>query len=504
MLPTFQDVTQQAGVTTSVPDASCGDFVTGAAWGDVNRDGWLDLFVARIGLPSQLFVNDGHGHFTDQAAQYGVQVTGATAAVFADFNGDGRDDLYVVRTGPDILFRNDGNGHFSDVTAASGISDNYRGSSVSVADYDNDGHLDIYVTNYAECGYPLQSFFNYQPDALYHNNGDGTFTNVTSLLGTTPTGVGMTMGAGFQAAWFDANGDGRQDLYLGNDYLGPKPDHNRFWMNMGPGPNGWQFVESSVPSGTAFSMNTMGIAVGDYNRDGKLDFALSNIRYNRLLRNNGDETFTDTAVEAKVDRRWNQSASQVPVTWAAAFYDFNLDGWEDLYFAAGNFRYALDQANETEPNELFVNDHKGGFVDMSTASGAADPGTSKGVAFADYDRDGRMDMFVVNQGGTPHLFHNVTPMGKRHWLEVNPVGLGGNVDACGARLVLKTKTGSMLREVFCGSTSVASGNQRAVLFGLGQQTKGISLTVTWPSGTKQVFKSIKKVDRLLRVVEPRA
>jgi hypothetical protein len=501
VVPKFQDVTQQAGVTTSVPDASCGDFVTGAAWGDVNRDGWLDLFVARIGLPTQLFVNDGHGHFTDQAAQYGVQVTGATAAVFADFTGDGKDDLYVVRTGPDILFRNDGNGHFTDVTAASGISDNYKGSSVSVADYDNDGHLDIYVTNYAECGYPAQAFFNYHPDALYHNNGNGTFTNVTSLLGSTPAGVGLTMGAGFQAAWFDANGDGRQDLYLGNDYLGAKPDHNRFWLNMGPSPDGWQFLEDSVQSGTAFSMNTMGIAVGDYDRDLKLDLALSNIRYNRLLHNNGDGTFSDLGVDSKVDRRYDQSSTQVPVTWATAFYDFNLDGWEDLYFAAGNFRQALDDANEPQPNELFVNDHNGTFTDMSTASGSADKGSSKGVAFADYDRDGRMDMFVVNQGGTPDLLRNVTPMGKRHWLEVNPVGRT-NTDGCGARMVLKTKTGSMLREVFCGSTSVASGSQRAPLFGLGQQTKGLTLTVTWPSGTKQVFKNLKKVDRFMRVVEP--
>lgn len=505
VVPKFQDVTQSAGVATTVPDASCGDFVTGAAWGDVSGDGWLDLYVARIGLPTQFFVNDGHGHFSDQAAQYGVQVTGATAAVFADLTGDGKDDLYVVRTGADILFRRDGNGHFTDVTAASGIkADAFKGSGVSVADYDNDGHLDIYVTNYAECGYPLQSFFNYHPDKLYHSNGDGTFTDVTSLLGTTPTGTGLTLGAGFQAAWFDANGDGRQDLYLGNDYLGARPDHNRFWLNMGPGANGWQFLEDSVPSGTAFSMNTMGIAIGDYNRDLKLDLALSNIRYNRLLRNNGDETFSDVAVEAKADRRYDQSSTQVPVTWATAFYDFNLDGWEDLHFAAGNFRQALDQANEPQADELFVNDHKGAFVDMSSVSGAADTGSGKGVAYGDYDRDGRMDLFVVNQGGEPHLFRNVTPMGKRHWLEVNAVGTGGNRDACGARLVLKTKTGSLLREVFCGSTSVASGSQRAVLFGLGQQTKGLTLTVSWPSGKKQVFKNIKKVDRFLRVVEPAA
>jgi len=500
--PKFKDVSAKAGVAVQEPDATCGAWVTGAAWGDVNGDGWPDLFVARLDQPTELFINNRHGGFSkDVAAQYGVQTTGATGAVFADYDNDGRPDLYVVREGPDILYHNDGHGHFSDVTAKAGISDNYFGSSVSFADFNNDGKLDIYVTNYAQCGYPSSSLFNYQPDKLYENNGNGTFTDVTSLLGTNPAnGLGMTIGAGFQAAWFDALGNGRQDLYLGNDYFGPKPDHNRFFMNDGPGANGWQFTEDSVPSGTAYSMNTMGIAIGDYNNDGKLDMALSNIRYNRLLENMGNGVFNDVAVQAKVDRRYDQVSDQVPVTWGTAFYDFNLDGWEDLYFAAGNFREALTTSNGPQPNMLFVNNHDGTFTDMSKASGANDPGSSKGVAFADYNRDGRMDMYVVNQGGVAHLYENVTPMGKRHWLEVKLVGTKSNRDACGAEVTLKTKAGSQLREVFCGSTSVASGSQEAVLFGLGQQTAVQRLSISWPSGRKQVVKKVK-IDRFLTVVE---
>ena len=274
-------------------------------------------------------------------------------------------------------------------------------------------------------------------------------------------------------------------------------------MNMGPGSDGqWQFQEDSVPSGTAYSMNTMGIAIGDFNNDLKLDLALSNIRYNRLLENTGNGIFDDLAVAAKVDRRYDQVSDQVPVTWGTAFYDFNLDGWEDLYFAAGNFRQALDQSNGPQPNMLFVNKHDGTFADVSRASGANDPGSTKGVAFADYNRDGRMDMYVVNQGGVAHLFENVTPMGKRHWLEVKAVGTKSNRDACGARLILKTKAGSQLREVFCGSTSVASGSQEAVLFGLGQQTAVQRLTVLWPSGKRQIVKKIK-IDGFLKVVEPK-
>jgi hypothetical protein len=507
VVPKFKNVTNAAGLATTVPDASCGSFVTGAAWGDVNGDGKLDMFVARLTSPSQLFVNDGHGHFTDQAAQYGVQVTNAVGAVFADYDNDGRPDLFVVRTGPDILFHRDATGnHFTDMTAAAGIVDNTYGSSVSAADFDNDGHLDFYVANYAHCSSTdiHDPNFRYEQDQLWHNNGNGTFTNVVSTLENDPTTgtVSTTLGAGFQAAWFDANNDGKQDLYLGNDYIGVKPDPNHMWMNDGLGSDGkWHFQDVSQQSGTKYSMNTMGIGVGDYNHDGRLDLALSNVRYNRLLKNNGDGTFTDVAPDVHVDRRAGQRADQVPITWATAFYDFNDDGWEDLYFAAGNFGYYFTTSNGAQGNELFVNNHGRTFVDMSTQSGAADPGTSKGVAFADYNRDGRMDMYVVNQNGAPHLFQNVTPMGNRHWLEINPVGTVSNRDGCGARMVLTTKTGPEVREVFCGSTSVASGSQRAPLFGLGQQTTGFKLTIFWPSGKKQVLKNLR-IDRLMRVVEP--
>ena len=194
VVPKFKNVSTKAGVAVQEPDATCGAWVTGAAWGDVNADGWPDLYVARLDQPTELFLNNRHGGFSgDVAAKYGVQSTGATGVVFADYDNDGRPDLYVVREGPDVLYHNDGHGHFSDVTAQAGISDNYFGSSVSFADFNNDGYLDIYVTNYAQCGYPSSSLFNYQPDKLYQNNGNGTFTDVTSLLGVNPAnGLGRS------------------------------------------------------------------------------------------------------------------------------------------------------------------------------------------------------------------------------------------------------------------------------------------------------------------------
>jgi hypothetical protein len=498
--PTFQDVTASAGLSTTIPDGNCGHFTNGAAWADVNGDGYLDLFVTRGNLPPQLFINDGHGHFTDEAAARGIDNGGqwASGAVFADFNNDGYPDLYIANDGASRLYKNDGTGHFTDVAQAAGVANNLDASSASWGDYDNDGNLDLYVTNYATCN-NLGQNFQYQPDHLYHNNGDGTFTDVTSLLGPDP---GKTTGAGFEAAWFDYNGDGRQDLYLANDYLGPAPDANHLWRNDGPdGSGGWKFTDVSTPSGTAYAMNTMGIGVGDYNRDGRLDLALSNIDENRLLRNNGNGTFTDVAGPAGVSRP-DQRVDQRSITWGATFADLNLDGWEDLYFAAGYLNpYYAPGTDGPQHNELYVNEGNGKFLDLSAPSLADDPGQSRGVALADYDRDGRMDMFVVDQSGSPHLYRNVTPIGNDHWLEVNTVGTTSNRDGCGARLTLTAGGATMIGEVFCGSTSVSSGSDSVVHFGLGTAKQVSKLVIQWPSGKRQELQNLAP-DRLITVTEP--
>ena len=502
-VPVFKDVTAAAGLTTSVPSPKCGQFANGAAWADVNGDGYPDLLVTRLGEPVQLFINDGHGHFTDEAAARGISVSDANGASFADYDNDGHEDLVLVRDGSTLLFHNDGTGHFTDVSAHSGIGDaGLRGMSASWGDFNGDGYLDLYVTNYMTCtgdwNTEEQIIANvaYHPGTLYRNNGDGTFTDVTSYLGT-----GTTMGAGFAAAWFDYNGDGRPDLYLANDFVGPNPDHNHLWRNDGPTPDGgWKFTDVSMESGTGFWMNTMGIAVGDYDRDGRLDLALSNIGANKLLRNNGDGTFTEQ--ESAGMARPTQDATYDSITWGGGFADFNLDGWEDLYLAAGNFQRSPDTPVGVQPNELYVNDGAGRFLDVSAATGAADPGDSKGVAFADYNRDGKMDVFVVNQGGQPHLYENVTPSGSNHWLEVDTVGTTSNRDGCGARLVATLADGSQLtREVLCGSTSVASGTQRTVHFGLGSAATVDHLEVVWPSGIDQTLDDLP-ADRLITIQEP--
>ena len=505
-VPVFKDVTAKLGLTTHLPDDPCGEWSSGAAWADVNGDGRLDLYVTRLDLPPQLFINHGAAGFTDEAAARGVDDGGRVAlgASFADYNNDGYPDLYVANDGPDRLYKNDGTGHFVDVAPQAGVDDQWDSMSGSWVDYNNDGNLDLYVANHARCPGSDQSknvltALEYEPDHLYRNNGDGTFTDVTSLLGPN-----ATLGAGFLGAWFDYNNDGRQDLYLANDFLGSKPDRNHLWRNDGAAANGtWQFSDVSVASHTAFSMNTMGVGIGDYNRDGRLDLALTNINANRLLRNNGDGTFTDVASPAGVARPFQQ-VDQRNTTWGATFGDLNLDGWEDLYVGAG-YLWTLNvwygERFAAQPNELFVNAHDGKFLDLSAPSGAADPGQSRGVAVADYNRDGRLDLYVVNQNGSPRLYENVTPFRGDKWLEVNTVGTASNRDGCGARIVVTAGRAKLTREVLCGSTSVSSGADKVVHFGLGR-AKQVSLRITWPSGTSQTYTKLK-LNRLVTLKEPK-
>jgi hypothetical protein len=250
-------------------------------------------------------------------------------------------------------------------------------------------------------------------------------------------------------------------------------------------------------------MNTMGVGIGDYNRDGRLDLALTNINANRLLRNNGDGTFTDVARAAGVARTYQQ-ADQRGATWGATFGDLNLDGWEDLYVGAGylwtlNVWYGARFA--AQPNEVYVNAHDGKFLDLSAPSGAADAGQSRGVAVADYNRDGRLDLYVVNQNGSPRLYENVTPFRGGRWLEVNTVGTVSNRDGCGARIVVTAGRAKLTREVLCGSTSVSSGSDKVVHFGLGRVKKA-SLRITWPSGTSQTYTKLE-LDRLVTLKEPK-
>jgi hypothetical protein len=499
LVPMFEDVTEQAGLLTEVPEPECGQFANGAAWGDVDGDGRQDLLVTRLGDPVQLFVNAGDGTFSDETAERGVAVSGANGAAFADYDNDGDADLALVGDGPDVLLENDGTGHFRDVTPTAGTAGDgsSRGMSASWGDFDGDGLLDLYVTNYMECTGPwttegdIISNVGYHHDVLYRNDGDGTFRDVTAALPD-----GEETGAGFTAAWVDVDGDQALDLYVANDFVGLSPEHNRLWRNEGGG----TFTDDSLGSGAGLYMNTMGVGIGDVDRDGDLDLALSNIGGNKLLRNAGDGSFTEDA-RSGIERP-NQGVDYSTVTWGTAFYDLDLDGWEDLVMAAGNLPQGPDVVVGDQPNMVWLNDGTGmRMLDVSALTGADDIGESKGLAFADYDLDGAVDMFVVNQAGTPRLYRNVTPRGDRHWLAVDLRGSESNRDGCGARVTVFVAGEAIMRQVLCGSGGSGSGNQRQVHVGIGAADAVDRVEVLWPSGRRQVVDDVT-VDRMLVVEEP--
>jgi hypothetical protein len=488
VVPRFRDVTASAGLDATLPPMVPCKWTSGAAWGDIEGDGDLDLFLPARDRPARLWVNDGAGHFIDEAAARGADNDGAegASAVFGDYDNDLDQDLYVVNFGPNRLYRNDGGGRFTDVAALAGVDDAHVGASASWGDYDRDGWLDLYVTNNVDCE---SGPTVYQPDMLYHNESDGTFTDQTALLGED-----ATLGSGFQSVWFDYDGDLDQDLYLANDYLGPDPDRNHLWRNDGPAEDGWTFTDVSVASGTDWAMNSMGIAVGDYDRDQDLDFAVTDIAGNVLAMNRGDGTFADRAGAAGVERVY-QKADRTSITWGLGFHDLNLDGWEDLFVVAG----ALKDLDPYQPDQLFVNAADGTFLDLSAPAGIADPAIGRGAAFADYDRDGRVDVYVVNQDGTPRLLRNVTTLGS-HWLEVDTVGRASNRDGCGATLKAEVGGTTLLRQVLCGS-SLGAGSDTVVHFGLGTATRVSRLVIRWPSGIRQVLRNVA-ADRLLTATEP--
>ena len=283
------------------------------------------------------------------------------------------------------------------------------------------------------------------------------------------------------------------------------PHHVRGRANQGVDTLGEvSFENVSSSSRTGVPMNTMGVAVGDYDRDLDFDMVLSNIRAPALFQNDGTGRFAMAQRYARIDRT-HHDASSIAVTWGTLFADFNNDGWEDLYLASGRLaRGELTSGDDSyQPNILFTNARNGRFYDHSAPSNADDTGTSRGIAAADYDRDGRVDLFVVNQGGKPRLYRNVSSTKGAHWLEVDTVGTSSNRDGCGARLVAKIGQVELLRQVMCGGTSVSTGSDTTVHFGLGGRTRIDTLTVVWPSGITQVLEDVS-VDELITIEEAAA
>jgi len=517
----FADVTRSAGIafTHSFGAQQLGSLLestgAGAVWFDYNNDGYPDLYVvsgrplgdgmhpyplrqAPDPLPhNHLYRNNRNGTFTDVTASAGVASDlFSMAAVAADFDNDGNVDLLVTGYGRVILYRNKGDGTFEDVTAKAGI--NIPGWSIGAAwlDYDRDGCVDLVVGRYVKFDPQYRAYYpadNYpgpldypaETNVLLHNNCDGTFSDVSAKAGIA--GVkGRAMGV--TAADFD--GDGYPDIYVAND-----KSANFLFHNQRDG----TFKEIATQAGVAFGQNgentsAMGPVFADFFNGGKVDLWVSDSRYNRLFRNMGGAIFDDITQRSGI----SQLAAQY-VSWGTGAQDFDNDGLLDLFIVHGGLIHMVPQEHS-----IFRNLGKGKFADVSATAGPffdAKTGVKsvgRGAAFADYDNDGKMDVFIVNLGGPAVLLRNTTA-GAGHWIGVHLVGRKSNRDGIGAQVEVVAGGIRQQRERTAGSGYLSQDDGR-LHFGLGSATSIDSLTVTWPSGTVQTLNKVA-ADRVITIEE---
>jgi hypothetical protein len=454
---TFVDVTQGCGISIT-PTGDRSDWGHGAAFCDFDGDGDLDLYVVTgAGQANRLYENTGNSFYTEIGAAAGVaDLANGRAVVWADYDNDGDADMFVSNyAGPDRLYRNNGSGTFTDVAVAAGLAYVGKCHSAAWADYDNDGHLDLFVCNYGTEILP-------NPNLLYQNNGDGTFDEVAGTAGVADPSM-----PALACAWIDYDNDNDVDLYIAYDKL----KGNILYRNDGDG----TFTDVSAASNTGIQFNAMGVAVADYDQNGHLDMYITNgPEGNELLHNNGDGTFTHKAITLGV--------AVNRIGWGTAFLDYDNDGDDDLYVV--NW-YPIDQAPQGK-NVLFRN-NGGTFTDVSSAVGVGDDYPSYAVTVGDYNNNGFPDMFVNNQGAPSTFYENVPTI--NHWLKIRTVGVASNRDGIGAKVRVVTGSRAQLKDIRSGSGYLSSLSPE-VDFGLGASTSADTVEITWPSGIVDVFTNV--------------
>ena len=492
----FSDVTRAAGINAVHrghwdmfnPEFESGYLGIGQAWGDYDGDGWLDLYVTGNMEPNVLYRNNGDGTFSVSPYSEALSLPDILSggAVWADYDNDGWKDLYVLSHGANVLFHNEGGKGFTDVTAAAGVGDTGKGSTATWGDYDNDSYLDLYVASWAcypECR-PLDN--TRAQDRLYHNNGDGTFSDVSDTLIYE-----KLLGAGFTASFVDFDNDGDSDLYVVNDAL-KNPIGNVLWRNDGPGCGHWCWADISEEAGADIEVDGMGLAVGDFDKDLDLDFYFSNmVNPMALLQNNGDGTFADIADNAGVAVGPSEA-----VGWGTSFFDFDNDSWLDLYLTTTGFvQYTIETGPETmhasHRDYLFRNNGDGTFSDASPPSWVEKIHPSMGLAYADYDQDGWVDLVIGHWNEGYSLYHNEGIAGQgNHWLTVRLAGGGPiNQDAIGTRVYVTGSDGWVQLQEIKNGSSLGAGNDTALHFGLGQTTVD-KVIVQWPNGDIHHFSNV--------------
>ncbi len=511
----FRDVAAQMGITgrNTYGGVSNKDYIlettgNGVAIFDYDSDGYNDVLIVNgttlkgVGPHAsslQLYRNDGHGHFTDVSAQAGFHDPGWFQGVcVGDYDNDGHPDFLVTEYGHNRLYRNRGDGTFEDVTAKAHlpVTGIRYGSGCTFVDYDRDGFLDLFVSNYVNLdlaqtphpgsgdfckwkGIPVMCGPRGLPlahNVLYHNNGDGTFTDVSEKAGILKPGGRYALGA--VAADFD--NDGWPDLFVACDMTPSLLFHNN---------HDGTFTERGAEAGVAFNFDGnlqagMGVAVADYDRDGRLDIAKTNFSGDlpSLFHNDDGQFFTDMSREAGLGTR------QL-LGWGIAFTDVDDDGWPDLVIANGHVYPEVEgkQLGDTylQQTLLYRNLGNGKFADVSADAG---PGfqtarPARGLAVGDLDGDGRPEIVIVNMNSTPSVLKNEHPSG--HFLNLTLTGTKSNRSAIGARVTVTVHGRKSIDEVMSG-TSYYSQNSFTLHFGLGQSARADGIEIRWPSGTVQI------------------
>ena len=523
----LSDVTTKTGITFQHTDGSGGrcyifePMSAGVALFDYDGDGYVDIyFLNGASLPgaesdvppkNALYRNLGGWKFADVTERAGVGDIGYGLGIaVADYDNDGDPDLYLNNFGPNVLYRNNGDGTFTDATKEAGVAGGEKvGAGTCFLDVDKDGLLDLYVSSYVQFSYdthrprtrrglsvypgPLE--YSPEPDTLYRNNGDGTFTDVS-----VESGIAAHAGTSMGTVCCDYDDDGDTDVFVANDVR-----RNFLFQNDGSG----KFEEVGLLTGTAYDVagipqGSMGVACADYDNDGRLDFHVTSFSQElaTLHRNLGNRFFAD------VTRPSGAGTGTFPqVTWGNAFVDFDNDGDRDLFIACGHLDDNVDSRGNTSfylaPNILLMNTGKGKFVDVSKQSGDGMRvgRSSRGAAFDDLDNDGDVDGVILNSRREPTILRNESP-GDNHWIQIRLVGVKTNRDGVGARVKVVAAESTQIDEVHSGRGYQSHYGTR-LHFGLAEHDRVDRIEVRWIGGEVDVLSDVA-VDRCITIVEGNA
>jgi hypothetical protein len=518
----FRDVAHEAGIDFVLENSPTDrkhlieTMPGGIAAFDYDGDGLTDIYFTNgASVPSlekdspkynnRLYRNLGQLKFKDVTERAGVAGVGySMGAAAADYDNDGHVDLFVAGVGRNILYRNRGDGTFEDVTTKAGIKNDTWSVGAAWLDYDNDGLLDLFVVNYVQwspafslfCGdaarnirvYCHPRFFKGLPNRLYHNQGDGTFKDVSA-----ESGIAAHVGKGMSAAVADYDQDGFPDIFVTNDKL-----PNFLFRNLGNG----HFEEAAFQAGVALldsgsEISNMGVDFRDFNNDGLPDIAATALSGETfpLFRNQGHGHFTDVGYSSHMGR-----LSRIYSGWSIGLFDFNNDGWKDIFTTNShvNDRVTAFEATEYEQhNSIFLNQGNGTFLDASAGAGDSfsRKGAHRGSAFADFNNDGRIDVVVSALGQTAELWENVSPA-ENTWLTLRLTGTKSNRDGIGAEIKAGDQYNRMTTAV-----GYASSSHGGVHFGAGNQKEIDRIEIRWPSGVRQELRNVR-TNQILDVREP--